>query len=132
MQTIKDRVKTLRKAMRISQAELARRCEVAQPSIANIEGGRTLEIKGYLLERLARELNTTAGYILEGATDDADHEATMMQAEISAIFAKLSQEDRSALLRSARGMLVASGPAPSQLNPFPSLEKPRREQADSR
>ena len=88
--------------MRISQAELARRCEVSQPTIANIERGRTLEIKGYLLERLARELNTTAGYVLEGATDDADHEATMMQAEISAIFAKLQVADRAQAVRRAR------------------------------
>jgi transcriptional regulator with XRE-family HTH domain len=48
MEAIKDRVKALRLGLVMTQSELARRCEVTQPSIANIERGRTTEIKGYL------------------------------------------------------------------------------------
>lgn len=124
METIKDRVKALRLGLRLSQTELAKRCELSQPTIANIERGRTTEIKGYVLDRLARELNTTPAYILEGAESAADHEATMMLAELAAIFEKLSPEDQHALMRTARGMLHTSVRSGSKLNPFPLLPMP--------
>jgi hypothetical protein len=47
----------------------------------------------------------------------------MMQAELAAIFAKLSEADQSALLRSARGMLQQHQQA-SPLNPFPKVLHP--------
>jgi transcriptional regulator with XRE-family HTH domain len=124
MDAIKDRVKALRLGLVMTQSELARRCEVTQPSIANIERGRTTEIKGYLLERLARELNTTPGYILTGAKSEDDHEASMLQAELVAIFAKLPPEDQQALIRSARGMYQAASRQGSALNPFPRVLHP--------
>jgi transcriptional regulator with XRE-family HTH domain len=124
MDAIKDRVKALRLGLVMTQSELARRCDVSQPSIANIERGRTTEMKGYLLERLARELNTTATYILTGAKSEDDHEASMLQAELVAIFAKLPPEDQQALIRSARGMYQAASRQGSALNPFPRVLHP--------
>jgi transcriptional regulator with XRE-family HTH domain len=124
MDAIKDRVKALRLGLVMTQSELARRCEVTQPSIANIERGRTTEMKGYLLERLARELNTTATYILTGAKSEDDHEASMLQAELVAIFSKLPPEDQQALIRSARGMYQAASRQGSALNPFPKVPHP--------
>lgn len=117
-------MRALRTGLAMTQAELARRCEVTQPSIANIEGGRTTEIKGYLLERLARELHTTPAYILQGAKSEDDHEATMLQAELVAIFAKLAPEDQQALIRSARGMYQSASRQGSVLNPFPRAPIP--------
>jgi transcriptional regulator with XRE-family HTH domain len=124
MDAIKDRVKALRLGLVMTQSELARRCDVSQPSIANIERGRTTEMKGYLLERLARELNTTATYILTGAKSEDDHESSMLQAELVAIFAKLPPEDQQALIRSARGMYQAASRQGSQINPFPKVPHP--------
>jgi transcriptional regulator with XRE-family HTH domain len=124
METIKERVKALRMARRITQAELARQCEVSQPSIANIEGGRTTEIKGYLLDRMAKALNTTPSYILSGADSEDSREATMMTAELTSIFSKLSPDDQHALLRTARGMFQATSQKGTVQNPFPLLALP--------
>jgi transcriptional regulator with XRE-family HTH domain len=124
METIKERVKALRLGLRLSQTDLANRCGVTQPSIANIERGRTTEIKGYLLEALAKELNTTPAYILNGASTQVDHESSMMQAEIAAIFLKLSPDDQSALLRTARGMLNTTLSKGTTFNPFPLAKIP--------
>lgn len=119
METIKERVKALRLGLRLSQTELANRCGVTQPSIANIERGRTTEIKGFLLDALAKELNTTPTYILNGASSQHDHELSMMQAEITSIFAKLSPDDQAALLRTARGMLNTKQAKGNAYDPFP-------------
>lgn len=124
METIGQRVTALRLGMRLSISELARRCEVSQPTMTNIESGKTKNVKGYVLDALARELNTTTAYLLEGAQSSNDHESTMMQAELAAIFRKLPPEDQQALMRTARGMLQASRPAASPLNPFPKAPHP--------
>lgn len=71
-----------------------------------------------MLDALAKELNTTTSYLLDGAESHQGHEAAMMLAEVKAIFAKLSEADQESLLRQARGMLATS--KPSELNPFPN------------
>jgi transcriptional regulator with XRE-family HTH domain len=121
MDTIGARVKALRESKRLNQSELARRVGIKQPSLYNIESNNTKSIKGYVLDALARELNTTTGYILTGAENSQDHEASMMLAEIQAIFRALSSEDKEKLLRDARGLaLTAKSPA-SHVNPFPQV-----------
>lgn len=104
MDTIAHRFAALRAAKQLSQRKLAELCGVSQPTIANIERGRTTEIKGYVLEALAKELSTTTDYILHGVDEDKDHEYVMMAAEMAALFRDLSTEDRCAILRTARGM----------------------------
>lgn len=114
-------MKALRESKRLNQSELARRVGIKQPSLYNIESNNTKSIKGYVLDALARELNTTTGYILTGAENSQDHEASMMLAEIQAIFRALSSEDKEKLLRDARGLaLTAKSPA-SNVNPFPQV-----------
>lgn len=66
----------------------------------------------------------TTEYLLSGAQNNQDHEATMMQAELQAIFRKLPTEDQQALMRSARGMLQTAMPSASSLNPFPKVAHP--------
>lgn len=121
MDTIGGRVKALRESKRINQSELARRVGIKQPSLYNIESNKTKEIKGYVLDALARELNTTTGYILTGAVSNEAHEASMMLAEIHAIFKTLSPKDQEQMLRDARGLALTAAPAASQLNPFPKV-----------
>jgi transcriptional regulator with XRE-family HTH domain len=121
MDTIGARVKALRESKRLNQSELARRVGIKQPSLYNIESNKTKEIKGYVLDALARELNTTTGYILTGAVGNEAHESSMMLSEILAIFKTLSAEDQEKLLRDARGLALTASPAPSPLNPFPKV-----------
>lgn len=106
MKKIGDRVKALRLSKRLSQAALAKRCELSQPTIANIERGRTLEVKGYVAEALARELDSTVQFILQGSSSPGGHEEAMLTAEILSIFGKLDSADKEALIRMARGLLA--------------------------
>ncbi len=119
MDTIGARIKALRMGKQLNQAELARRVGIAQPSLYNIETGKTKSIKGYVLDALAKELNTTTSYLLEGADGPQGHETSMMLAEVQAIFRKLPEADQESLLRTARGLLATS--TPSTLNPFPNV-----------
>jgi hypothetical protein len=59
-----------------------------------------------VLDALAKELNTTTSYLLDGAEGHQGHEAAMMLAELKAIFSKLPETDQESLLRSARGLLA--------------------------
>ena len=121
MDTIGSRVEALRLSKGLNGSELARRVGIAQPSLHNIETNKTKNIKGYVLDALARELNTTTSYLLTGADSHQDHEASMMLAEIQAIFRTLSAEDKEKLLRDARGLALTAAPPPSPLNPFPKV-----------
>lgn len=105
MMEMGSRVKSLRISKRISQARLAELCGVKQPTIANIERGRTKEVKGYVLDALCRELSTTPQFILNGSQSPDRHEHEMLMAEMSAIFRDLDLDDKTTLLRMARGLL---------------------------
>jgi len=120
MDTIGGRIKALRMGKQLNQAELARRINIAQPSLYNIETGKTKSVNGYVLDALAKELNTTTSYLLDGAEGHQGHEAAMMLAELKAIFSKLPETDQESLLRSARGLLATTS-QPSALNPFPGV-----------
>jgi len=117
METIALRVKTLRAAKQISQRELAKRCGLSQPTIANIEGGRTLEVKGYVLDALARELNATQDFILNGADSSSDHESAMMETEMLSIFKKLSLEEKETVIKVMRAIAASKNGTPPKLLP---------------
>ncbi len=120
--SIGERVQTFRAARQLSQAKLAELVGVSQPTIANIERGRTLEIKGYVLAKLAAVLHTTPEYILTGGDGQPGAiDGAADQAELLGIFRQLSSEDRAQLLRVARGMIATAAPSP--LNPFPKRTK---------
>jgi len=104
MQTIGSRVKALRVSKRLNQQQLAKLVGVSQPAIAKIEIGATKNIKGYVLEALARSLSTTTTYILKGAESGDDHESEMIIGEMAAIFKGLNMEDKEILVRIARNM----------------------------
>ena len=104
MQTIGSRVKSLRISKRLNQQQLADLVGVSQPAITKIESGVTKNIKGYVLEALARSLSSTTTYILKGAENGDHHESEMIIAEMSALFKDLKLEDKEVLVRIARGM----------------------------
>lgn len=119
--SIAARVKALRAGRQLSQAKLAEEVGCSQPTVANIERGRTQEIKGYVLARLAAALHTTPEYILRGGNDPEAIDGAADEAELLGIFRRLSKEDRAQLLRQARGMIATAAPSP--LNPYPKKPK---------
>lgn len=110
MKNIGPRVKALRLSKRLNQQELADRCGVSQPAINKIETGKTLTVKGYVLEALARELSSTTTYILNGSSSADKMEHDMLMAEMTAIFRDLPMQDKETLLRMARGILPINQP----------------------
>jgi len=64
MKSFGQRVKTLRKQMRMSQLALARACGISQTTISDIERGRNQTSAEIVA--LARALNTTAEALLDG------------------------------------------------------------------
>lgn len=124
MSSIGPRVKALRAARRISQRALADEMGVTQPTIANIERGRTEEIKGYVLEALARCLNTTQQYILSGEGSQGDAEEAAHQAELVGVWKKLPQAHKDTLLQTARGLLKAAEISPPTV-PAPKAQSKR-------
>ena len=58
------RLKELREAKKWSQAELARRSRVPQPTISRIEAGETRSVNLDILERLADALGTNAAFLI--------------------------------------------------------------------
>ena len=134
MQTIEDtiadtlaaRVTALREKKGWSQRKLAAECGVAQPTIANIERGRTHEVKGYVLEALAKALNTSTSYLLHGVEAKHDPKTAMYLVELNAIFPKLGQEDQAGIMRAARNALPHAPPKAPPPVPFLRLLGPTR------
>jgi transcriptional regulator with XRE-family HTH domain len=69
--TVGNRVRELRLNMGMSQAELARKCGCSQPTLSNIEHGRTKDVQFWVLEGLAKHLGTTAQHLVHGPQQPA-------------------------------------------------------------
>lgn len=65
MNTIGERIRALRQARRLSQAQVARAAGITPQAVSDIETGKT-QNPAYLSE-LARALGTTAEYLRAGA-----------------------------------------------------------------
>lgn len=104
MQTIGSRVKALRVSKHLNQKQLAALVGVSQPAIAKIENGKTVNVKGYVLDALASALSSTPAFILRGSSDSSEHEQAMLSAEMSAIFSSLTLRDKETIIRIARSM----------------------------
>lgn len=102
----------------MSQAELARRVGLTQPTINGLVNGRATSSSH--LHKIARELQTTAAY-LTGETDDPDSEVpddalTSEEREILDHFRNLTPKEQAAarqLIRSLAGSEPVTKPAPT-------------------
>ena len=105
------RIKTLREAAGLSQAELARRIDISQPSLHAIENNKTRALKASTLVALCRELRTTADYIQTGEDRGGGLLLATMEAELLYTVRSLSHERRMALLEYARFLIKQEPPA---------------------
>lgn len=103
MPTIGARVAALREARGLSQPELAKRIGISQPSLFNIENGRTKTLRGKTLAGLCRELGTTPEVILEGKRT-ASMEAMLHEQELLSCWRALTPADQEHLLAIARAL----------------------------
>ena len=114
MDSIASRVVALRQSKRLTQQQLAEAAGIKQPSLAYIENGRTKSLKGKTLSGLTKALDTTPDFLLYGSAPK-DHENAMEEAALMSIWRKLAPADRSALLRTAKGLLATTRPQSSPL-----------------
>lgn len=126
-----ERVESRMKAAGLSQAELARRVGVAQPTIFKLI--RSSKKGSVHLHRIARILGTTPAY-LSGETDDPDEgappppELSRDETELVTLVRAFPAKDRGALLQLARtisaGLRVSADPDDDE-----ALERQDRERA---
>jgi transcriptional regulator with XRE-family HTH domain len=108
-----DRVRERMDALELTQAELARRVGLAQPSIYGLIHSNKVGSKH--LHKIARELNTTPAY-LSGETDDPASDApepeySSDERALIACYRDLPTASRAALMQVARSMAAnARGP----------------------
>jgi len=127
VESIGQRVARLRASRQVSQYQLATEVGCAQPTIANIERGRTTQIKGCVLQALASALGTTPDYILNGGAQ-GDTDEPSLQAELVSIWRKLPQAHRETLLQTARGLLRAAEISPPTVPSPAKVERAPRKQ----
>lgn len=123
MNSMGARIKALRQARRLTQAQLADRLNITQSAISQLEKSRTLSLSGDVLAGLCEHLTTTADFILKGAGSEDDFEMAMQMAEVSSIMRQLPIQARNALLDQARLLARATVPAPTPQNPFANMER---------
>lgn len=113
---VADRLRERMDALGLSQAELARRVGVRQPTIFKLTSGGGYGSKH--LHRIARELGTTPAY-LTGETDNPDEDAPAApelkheERELVECARGMSAPNRAALMQLARALPKDELPAPA-------------------
>ncbi len=103
----------LRESRNWSQKRLADAAGIAQPSLANFEGGRTVGGLALTISKLARALGVSAEWLRTGAGDPARHlEADTDELEALEIYRALSESDRVGWMAAGRAMIASRGPRP--------------------
>lgn len=102
--TIGERIVDRLNSLGMSQAELARRAGVAQPTINNLINRNKVGSK--YLHKIARELQTTPAY-LSGETDDPtsvapDYHLTGAEVQLLEKLRSLSEEDHAMIIHLTR------------------------------
>ena len=116
MSTLGKRVKALRISKRLNQTQLAELVDMSQAAIAKIETGKTKNVTGITLDSLAHALSSTGSFLLHGASNEDDHESSMVTAEVAAIFRTLTLEDKQTILRIARGLNLEKKPTQKKVD----------------
>lgn len=113
-----ERIRALREGRGVKPADLARSIGIKQPSLFDIESGRTKGLRGNTLTRLCEELRTTADFLLHGTMTAGSLELAAMEAELTYTIRTLTPERRVALIEYARFLMA------QQPNRQPPQEKP--------
>ncbi len=106
------RIRGARRALGLTQDELARRVGVSRSAIAQWETDRTGQVRGNLA-RVAAVLGVSIGYLITGesevglmSVETADERALL------SLYRQIREPGRAELLRNARRMVAAQGLSP--------------------
>lgn len=116
MKKLGDRVKELRDARQLSQKQLAKLAGITQPSLSDIESGKTKgeDLKAPTLLGLASGLKADPEYLLNGKGDP-------LQYQLIYVYKKLSHAGRDQLLGNANRILSSERPDDREADPYQQL-----------
>lgn len=123
MDSIGSRIRLLRKSRGLTQIQLRERTQIGQSTLSELETNISQTMSVETLMALCRVLTSTPEFILYGAKDEADLEASLQEAELVAIFRELPASGKTALVGSAR-LLRQAIPASSASHPFAHAPAP--------
>lgn len=106
--TLGSRIKNIRKQMKITQQQLAKRAGVSQATVSDYENDVTKNHRADELMRIAAALETTPEYLLEGIGPESIKNATSDLDALVESFNKLSPASRAALIAAAKAMALTS------------------------
>lgn len=106
---IGQRIVRLRTKCKMSQAELARRIGIKQPSLFEIESGQTVEPSGGILLRLSQALGVDPIYLYTGKRPTVVDPASLdvVETELVTGFRALDPQGRTMVLSAIEGVSVA-------------------------
>jgi transcriptional regulator with XRE-family HTH domain len=117
--SIGNRVRTLRKALGLSQPKLAALVGIKQPSLSYIENNPSNEIKQETLLALAKHLHTNPQWLSTGKGSPSKSEIPSIdQSEVLQLFNALSDVNKNSWLSIGRLLLESESDKPKALSPF--------------
>ena len=103
---VASRIREARRALGLTQEELAHRVGVSRSAIAQWETDRTGKVRGNLA-RVAAVLGVSVGYLLTGDSQSAPAVESTDERALLNLYRQLQETGRAELLRAARLILVA-------------------------
>lgn len=105
--TLAARIKDARIRAGLSQAELARRCDISQPSLHDLESGKSKSARGITLIRLAEALGQTPEWLAgaKGVRQDSTPKNVAEESLLSD-FRRLTSTEKKVVLRMIRALVI--------------------------
>lgn len=119
MVDIGQRVKMMRKSLGMTQADLAQKVGIKQPSLSYIENNPSEEIKQSTIRALAKALNTNTNWLATGKGSPSPVQTTSPdESEAVVLFNLLNDNNRLAWMTTGRTLLATQSDVPKVANPF--------------
>lgn len=105
--TLADRIKDARTRAELSQAELARRSGISQPSLHDLESGKSKTARSTTLMRLAEALGQTPEWLIGGkGALLAVSARTPTEESLLADFRRLNSTEKKLVVRMIRALVI--------------------------
>lgn len=106
---LSDRVKLARKMVKLSQVELAKKAGIAQPSVHDIESGKTKSLRSSTLMRMAEALGQTPEWLAGGIGTPSEPPPPRYSKDEQSLlegFCKLSVVEKKIVVRMVRALAI--------------------------
>jgi transcriptional regulator with XRE-family HTH domain len=98
------RIKQLRKERGMTQAELAKKSGVSQPTISDYENGIAQQHRANVVLRIAAALEVTPEFLLTGTGDKSLNDMNPTLSELQDIYESLPKHLQAALIAAAQSL----------------------------